>query len=340
MLSWGGVTLVILFLGMLRAFHYAWVLIPGYYIIVSDRSRRVKIAALLGGMAAVILCFAGSQYLSAHWAAVFYSDTGKITETLMGYLELVASGLGGIKQFLSQVIQINISAIGSVIEYLQGGKMSGVVLVVFFVQELVLLVETVRGIVTGDRRTAWLMGLTLVIGGMIYEADIILYTIDQCLRMLLSFVIFSGYLICMKAHPVSKGVRQGVEIALVVAALCMNTSSFALPQADNGVDTEELTASLASALEPDEDDLWGNTIAKPVESSHLQTTICLPTYMSTSTCTKSYLSAAIANDTVKSKYIMLPDGNSLNATCEEKYEIVWQGDGHTIYQVWKTENEE
>ncbi|MCD8047487.1 MAG: hypothetical protein LUD80_02765 [Clostridiales bacterium] len=100
------------------------------------------------------------------------------------------------------------------------------------------------------------------------------------------------------------------------------------------MDIDDLTSTLAEVLELDENDAWGNTIAKPVESSHLQTTICLPVYMNTSTCTKSYLSAAIANDTLKSKYLMLPDGNSLNTTCEEKYEIAWQGDGHTIYQVW------
>ncbi|MCD8047486.1 MAG: hypothetical protein LUD80_02760 [Clostridiales bacterium] len=90
-----GVTLLILFFGMLWAFHYAWVLIPGYYILVSDRSRRVKTVSFLGGMAAVILCFCCSQYLSAHWAAVFFSDTGKITETLVGYLQMLSSGLWG-----------------------------------------------------------------------------------------------------------------------------------------------------------------------------------------------------------------------------------------------------
>ncbi|MCD7734753.1 MAG: hypothetical protein LUH48_06460 [Clostridiales bacterium] len=329
-----GVTLLILFFGMLRAFHYAWILIPGYYILISDRSRRVKTVSFLGGMAAVILCFCCSQYLSAHWAAVFFSDTGKITETLVGYLQLLSSGLGGLRQFLSQVLQINISAVSSVIESLKGGKFAGVVLVTVFVQELLLLAETIRGVVRKDWRTAWLMGLTFAIGGMIYEANIVLYSVDQCPRMMLSFVVFAGYLICMKAHPVSRGVRQGAETALVVAALCLNTSSFSIPQTDNGMDIDDLTSTLAEVLELDEDDAWGNTIAKPVESSHLQTTICLPVYMNTSTCTKSYLSAAIANDTLKSKYLMLPDGNSLNTTCEEKYEIVWQGDGHTIYQVW------
>ncbi|MCC8128474.1 MAG: hypothetical protein LIO51_00825 [Clostridiales bacterium] len=333
-----GVTLLILFYGMLRAFHYAWLLIPAYYILTSDRKRWVKVVSLLGGIAAIGICFTAAGYLTDHWRAEFYSSGIETLDNLAKYLEMVTSGFGGIRQFLSEAFRINVSAIGSVIEYLKGGKMSGVVLVVFFVQELILLAETVRGIVTGDRRTAWLMGLTLVIGGMIYEADIILYTIDQCLRMLLSFVIFSGYLICMKAHPVSKGVRQGVEIALVVTALCLNPSSFALPQTDDGVDADELSASLAATLELDENDPWGNTIAKPVESSHLQTTICLPVYMNTSTCTKSYLSAAIANDAVKSKYIMLPDSNSLNETCAEKYEIVWQGDGHTLYQVWETED--
>ncbi|MCD7945942.1 MAG: hypothetical protein LUF81_05005 [Clostridiales bacterium] len=334
-----GVTLVILFCGMLRAFHYAWISIPGYYIIASDRKRWFKIASFLGGMATVILCFGGSQYLSAHWSAVFYSDTGKITETLVGYLELVASGLGGIRQFLSQVLQINVSAIRSVIESLKGGKFAGVVLVTFFVQELVLLAETIRSVVRKEWQTAWLMGLTLVIGGAIYEATIILYVVDQCPRMLLSFIVFAGYLTCMKAHPVSKGVRQGVETVLVVAALCLNTSSFSLPQTDDGVDIDSLTSTLAETLELDEDDPWGNTIAKPVESSHMQTIICLPTYMSTSTCTKNYLKKAIANDTVKSKYILLPGGHSLCEACEEKYEIVWQGDGHTLYQVWDNEDD-
>lgn len=329
-----GVTLLILFFGMLRSFHYAWLLIPAYFVIVSDRKRWVKAASLLSGIVAIGVCFAVVQYLTAHWRAEFYSSGLETLDNLEKYLNMLTSGLGGIRKFLSQALQINISAIGSVIKYLQEGKLSGIVLVVFFVQELLLLGETICSAVERNWRTAWIMGLALVIGGMIYEANIILYTIVQCHRMLLSTVVFSGYLLCMKGHPVSKGLRQGVEIALIAWVLSFNTSYFALPQVDEEVNIDALTSSLAEALELDEDDPWGNTVAKSVESRNMQTSICLPTYLCTSACTSDYLEAAIANDTLKSKYLMLPDGNSLNTTCEEKYEIVWQGDGHTIYQVW------
>ncbi len=332
-----GVTLIILYCGMLRSFQYIWLLIPLYYLLVSDRKPVGKAIFLLGGLVAFGICFSVSRYLMDHWRAVYYYNI--VGDNMEKYLELLSSGLGGIRQIFSEVLQANISAIEAVIGYLKEGSLNGVILATFFIQELLLFVETVRSIVKREWQTAWLMGLTLMIGGVIYEATIILYVVKQCPRMVLSAVVFSGYLLCMRAHPVSKGVRQGAETALVVAALCINTSSFSIPQARDGVDIDVLTSSLAEVLELDEDDSWGNTIAKPSESGHMQTTICLPAYMNTSTCTKSYLKKAIANDTVRSKYILLPDGHSLCEACEEKYEIVWQGDGHTLYQVWDTEGE-
>lgn len=334
-----GVTLLILFYGMLRSFHYAWLLIPAYHVLVSDRKRWVKGASVLGGIAAIGVCFAIARYLTVHWRAEFYSSGLETMDNLVNDLKLLTSGLGGIRKLLSQVFRANVSAIQTVIGYLQAGKSSGVVLITFFVQELLLLVETIRSIVARRWRTAWLMGLTLVIGGMIYEANIVLYTIAQCHRMLLSTVVFSGYLLCMKAHPVSKGVRQGAEIALVASVLWLNVSAFALPQTSDEVDTDALTSSLAETLEADEDDPWGNTVAKCVEYSHMQTSICLPTYLCTSACTSDYLEAAVTNDTLKSKYLMLPDSHALSEACAEKYEVVWQGDGHTIYQVWETEDD-
>ncbi|MCC8182398.1 MAG: hypothetical protein LIO45_05430 [Clostridiales bacterium] len=333
-----GAILMILYCGMLRSFQYIWLLIPIYYVLTSDRKPGGKAAFLLGGLAAFGVCFAVSRYLMDHWRAVYYYNL--VGDNVEKYLGLLTSGFAGIRQIFSEVLQANISAIKTVIGYLQKGRLGGVILVTFFVQELLLFVETVRSIVKREWKTAWLMGLTLVIGGVIYEATIVLYIVDQCLRMLLSFVVFSGYLLCMKAHPVSRGARQVAETALVVAALCINTSSFAIPQTDDEVDIDELTSSLAEVLELDEDDAWGNTIAKPSESGSMQTTICLPVYMNTTTCTKSYLKSAIANDTFQSKYIMLPDGYALSEACAEKYEIVWQGDGHTIYQVWGDLEEE
>ncbi len=333
-----GATLVILFCGMLRAFHYAWLLIPAYYVIVSRRKRGVKAACLLGGIAAMGLSFALSRYMASHWAAEYFSDSLETMENLRTYLGMLFGGFSGVKKLVKTVLQSNLSAMGSVIDYVQRGRFVGVVLITFFVQEIILLGETICSIVGKKWRTAWLMGLTLAIGGMIYEANILLYIIDQSARMMLPVVLFAGYLTCMEAHPVSKGVRQGVETALMVAALCLNTSSFALPQADDGADVDSLTTSLAEALELDEDDAWGNTVTKSVEYGNMQTVICLPSYISTSTCTKNYLKAAIANDAVKSKYILLPDGHSLCEVCAEKYEIVWQGDGHTIYQVWDEED--
>ncbi len=317
-----------LYFGMLRPFHYVWLLVPIVYIAWKQKkkTRWVEILCVVVG---VFLCYRLYLFLAANWSVEFFSDSST-TDMLTSYLQMLRHGqVGGA---IRGVLHSNNEALRVVYERLRGLKWAGIVVTTFCLNEIILLIQTVRSWISKNKNQAVLTGLCFLIGILIYEANIVLYSVNQSHRMLLCVVVFSAYLICMgESWPLGKGVRQGVETAMILAALCINTDSFALPQVNEAVDVAELTNSLADVLVFDEEDAWGNTIAKNVESHNLYVSFCLPTYINTNTCQDSYLESAIQSDEIKSKYIMLTDGHALNALCEEKYEIVWQGEGHTIY---------
>ncbi len=322
-------TLLILLFGMIRSFNYIWIFVPVYYVIKKKSNKKVKAATVLTMLAMVALSYIFYRYLSAHWSAKYFSDTST-TQNLNNYLTLIKNG--ELIRIIKNLVWANINAFSTVIKKVMTGKFVGVVVTTFYLHEIALLIQTVKLGMSGKKKDMALPLLCLIFGFLIYEANILLYDINQCHRMMLSFVVMSGYLICILCDIKIKAARQVAEVILVTAALCMNTSAFKLPQKNEAVDMEQLEEEISELFSCDEDDAWANTIAKNSTSGNKYITIALPLYMNTSTCTNSYLENAVSNDEIKSKYIMLTYENELNELCTEKYDIIYQNYGYTIYR--------
>ena len=59
----------------------------------------------------------------------------------------------------------------------------------------------------------------------------------------------------------------------------------------------------------------------------------LPTYTSLNVCQTPVLEKLLTDGTVRSKFVLLSDGSNLNELCvKQKYRVVWQGYGRTMYQ--------
>ena len=66
----------------------------------------------------------------------------------------------------------------------------------------------------------------------------------------------------------------------------------------------------------------------------LQWEFMLPTYTSLNVCQKGVLEKLLTEKTIRSKFVLLSDTSDLNSICAaNKYPVVWQGYGRTMYQV-------
>lgn len=323
--------LLILFFGMIRAFHFIWLLIPIGYIIKSQKKRQIKFFCVVAVIILAFVCYYIFRFLSAHWAAPYFSGS-RTTVNLNTYLHMLRNGQIG--NLCKAFAAVNMDSVRSIVEIMRAGSAAGYIIVIFMFQEVILLGQTIYAGMTRRKNEVFLCGITCFAGLAVYESIIMLYSVNICHRMLLPYMVFSAYLICMTGNKWIKTGRQVIEMIVIAASVSLMTSFYALPQKNDTVDAVELQQSLESVFVIDEENCWGNTVAKNVEDSNLYTVACLPVYMSTSSCTNEYLEEAIVENKIKSRYIMLTDDIYLNEICSEKYEIIWQGYGHIIYAVW------
>ena len=330
-------TLLILYYGMVRPFNYIWILIPAIYVLRGKCKKPIKISVIILMFASVILCYLLYHYFQLHWAAKYFSGSGT-SQKLMDYLTLIKDGHFG--QVFKDIVSTNIDAVKTVWQKVRygspgtdGSAFKGVVIAIFYIHEIILIAHIFYAKHCGKKNEVILTIVSSISGILIYESTVMLYDVNQCYRMILGFVVMSGYMICvLSCNKYIKIARQVSELVLISTMLYFSPNCFALPQKNASVDISEIEDDLSEIFSYDENDAWANTIAKNVESSNMYVIIALPTYINPSTCKDDYLEEAISNDEIKSKYVMLTDTHSLNEICSDKYEIIYQGYGHTIYQ--------
>lgn len=317
------VILLSLLFGMVRPFLFAVLLVPMVYILQSDYSKGKKAVSLFLIVLGTVLALVGYVVLRKG-CAVYFSDATTM-DTLGRYISLLKSG--EIKEFIVSVLYSNYQAHQTVLS--QALNMVGFVTFLYALTTLILVYVLWRA---ESRKERLLIGIYILIGIMIFEATIVLYSPAQLHRMLLGIVMVNCYLICLKGHTKLKLLQQAAVIVILILAIDNRPDFFMLPQEKDVVDEATVKEDYQKLMPYDAEDAWSNTIAHLPEAGNLYLGFCFPAYMNTSSCKEDYLLKNIAEDSLKSKYVYLPEGNFLNDLCAQKYELIWNEYGYCIYK--------
>ena len=343
------------FWGCMRPFLLAYMLVPCVLALTSTSSMGKSLRA--GLLVLAVAATAASLLLYVYYAKYYvvpYFDSATIA-TSMG--ALILQGLPGLP---AQHIECVLYS-GARLVHL---KWQGIMVFTFAVCWVLLLIMAVRAARAHDKMAAGLLFALVVAGFAIFEAHLLLYSYKQMHRMFIPVdIIYLVALIWFGAKPAtgSSPTRTGkhaqkktrsknsgapalwVPTVVSVAAVCLlccgslvlHPDEFKLPQtgdAYENVDENALRTEL-SQLMPQSSDQWDNTIAHPIETDDLWLYFAMPRYLAPTTCKNEYLSQAAADASFKSKYVSLPASHKLNKKFAKKFPVLYEGQGHVIYQV-------
>ena len=327
--------LIVFFWNTMRPYYFPLLLIP-VYMIFRKKSR------LSAGAKAffLVLCAAAAAaslglffFFTGYNVARYFFDSTQ-TETLK---QLLSSGSPVI--MIKEILRSNLDALREIKGYLRDSRWAGGIPLLYFAQSLILLIILVRTLFTKpakkDDRCAVIFFMLLA-GAAIYEANVVLYSPVQLHRMMLAVTLAYGLLIIELGTTPSHIAGELAVLAVMLFFVLRAPQNFRLPQVDENtlstVEEEALKLELRGVL-PLEDAPWDNTIAKLPESEALQWEYMLPTYTSLNVCQTHVLEKLLTDGTVRSKFVLLADGSDLNKLCvAQKYRVVWQGYGRTMYQ--------
>ena len=327
--------LAVFFWNTMRPYYFPLLLIP-VYLIFRKKSR------LSGGAKAFFFVFtivaaAASLglffFFTGYNVARYFFDSTQ-TETLK---QLLSSGSPVI--MFQEILRANIDALKDIKGYLENSRWAGGIPLLYFAQSLLLLLILIRSLFERNKKRdgrCAVIFFMLMAGAAIYEANVVLYSPVQLHRMMLAVTLAYGLMIIELGSTPSRVAGELALLAVMIFFVLRAPENFRLPQTD----VRTLSAQDEQALEiefrgilPLEDDPWDNTIAKLPESDNLQWEYMLPTYTSLNVCQTPVLEKLLTDGTVRSKFVLLSDGSNLNELCvKQKYRVVWQGYGRTMYQ--------
>ena len=314
----------------------------------------VVLLAVLSALVSLVLY----MYFAKYYVAPYF-DTATIATSITQLIAAALPSLG------AQHIECVLYSAARLVHL----KWQGIMVFSCALCWVILLVMGIRAARRGEKAKAGLLIALVLAGVAIFEAHLLLYSYKQMTRMFIPVdIIYLLTLIFLGVGGTSdespkaalstgkhaKGSRFGigpspsgkpafVATAVTVAAVCLlctgslatSPESFKLPQWNEAY-SEEVATSLNSDLTqlmPRSDDRWDNTVVHPIESNDMWIYFAIPRYLTTNTCKDGYIQNAIDKDSFKSKYVSLPAGHWLNKKMNAKYPVIYEGQGHVIYQV-------
>ena len=219
-------------------------------------------------------------------------------------------------------------------------RRQGIMMLMFIMEWAFLIALFVKACKLGNKtQGALFLGLVLA-GFAILEAHLLIYTYQQmhrtmiciCLVYLLVIVWYGG-LLRRNGKPIAKMAFAAILSIACIGCLIVHADEFAYPQV--GIDAagdaalqEELAKIMPRADEP-----WDNTIAHAVETRDMYLLFNLPPYLNTNTIKSEVLTQKIKEGSFKSKYLCVADHFKAIKVLEKRYEKIYEGYGHTIYQL-------
>lgn len=322
---------VILFYGVIRPFLMVYFILVIFGIKKSHENtvrKGIKLAAAVMALAgSMALYFFMQENCCAQYFAASSAD---------GFFSYIKNG-----QFLSLVkyiLKVNGFAVRYVRDQLRGCGWIGLVTVGMFLSVVIMLVSSMihrKDEAYKIQRTAACFYALIAV--IVYEAVILLYSVEQLHRMLLAPMIAGVILLSFLFEGTPYIIRQlFIIFTMTVSIARYGGDGYALPQSSSEFTEQEgerIRAELLGVM-PDSDagDRWELGVACLPQFSNMQLMFCFPVYISGSTCTEEYLYTAIDTDTLKSKYIYVWEKNDeLRQRCDEKYNLIWSGRGFLLY---------
>ena len=324
---------IVCFWGMMRPYLLAYILVPCALLIAGDfgLKRPVRIGLLAFSVVLALATLAGYLYFSKYYVTPYF-HSASIANSLTDRIADACAGL----------LTTNVKAITFSVKSLLKLDWLGIMAFTFAAFWVALLVMAVRA-GRRERRTTCALLISMVLAGFaLYEANILLYTYWQLHRTLIATdVVYALLIICLIAPDAKKASAAipGTALICVVCVLCIGAlavhpDEFCIPQVDAAQDSAEqaaLSQKLADIIKHS-DDAWDNTIAHPPEKD-MKLYFYMPSYTALNCCQKDYMKKALRKGTLSSKYVCLPLDSKLNKTARKRYDIVYKGMNHILYQV-------
>lgn len=321
------------FWGMMRPYLLVFVLVPLVAILIGNLHLPKRACVALIIFAAVVTCATlfGYMEFSKYYATPYFASES-MANSLTERLSRAVSG------FLSTNWASIKHAGGSLLKL----EWTGITALMFACLWTIMLFCAISLKRQGKNKLAILLASMVVSGLILYEANILLYSYHQIHRTLIVVVVM--YVLVLAEFDAkhlfgwtSKAVVGFLIVAVSVctSALLVHPDQFDLPQVNSSVEAAndaDVRVELSNLM-PRSDEPWDNTIAHPVEKTDFNLYYQMPEYLALNCCERKYLKESLLNGTLKSKYLCLSYDEHLNELAKSKCKVVFDGVGHTVYQV-------
>ena len=306
--------------GLRRPYMLAFLLILLPAVFRKGGRNIIMSGLILAGTIGVCLLY---FYLNSNYCAPYFYNTTHTTE----YLYWISTGKIG--EIFKDIAEKNNDArivLGWYCTY-EGKYFIRAVVIECIINSLILLCIFLTDDSGINRRLALIYVAVIII---VYEAVVLLYTVEQIHRILLAVTVGGGLIIALKADTRAFITRIIIIIVLLVFQLQIDPDYLKFPQ-ENDEDysriEEEYTCLSENCTDP-----WDNTILVLPGNSNLSYLYGLPSHITVNWCTSDYLSDATEKNLLKSKYIFLSSSNELKKTCD-KYDLLLSEEKFLIYRV-------
>lgn len=321
------------FWGAMRPYILAFMLVVWALLIWAECGLRTsrRIVLFAASVLVALVSLAVYLYLSKYYMSPYFEET-----TLgNGLFETLASGW-------SDVLDKHLRCASFVRKNLMTFGRVGVMLLMLMISGIVLVVMSVSALRKGDKRRAAFFFALVLVGIVVFEAHMLMYTYAQMHRTMIPIAVVYMLVIIWHGSSLLRSARPYVPIAVIgiasiacAASLAHHPQEFVLPQvkANYSQAAEMELRERLTELMPRSDDRWDNTVAHPTENAHLHVYYTLPEYLSTNVLEDEYLEQAVRNNSLKSKYVCLPTDSQLKSLVDQHYKAIYRGQRHVIYQV-------
>lgn len=321
--------ILILLFGIIRPFLWTFILFPLFYVFKnikeSAKTKWIITGLILTGQVMVLLLY---FWMNNNLCAPFFGATG-LSDGILGLISR-----GEMKQTIEVMVNGNREALNLVMADIKVFGWRSVIIISLLVQMVMFCVAAIF-----KRKDIWnniyLLGLLYVVIALtVYEANILLYTVNQLHRMLLAIMVGAVFLGIMSMNNISQVLYQVFFAIMIFGTIVNGREAFNLPQKNDLYDAEIVTNELSKVLPPDKEcDPWEMTFASTPNHGSYYPLYAMPTYLGAQCCRSDWLKNQIMDGKLKSRYVLLcvDDDMETRVYCDENFKLLWQDTQWFLY---------
>ena len=168
-----------------------------------------------------------------------------------------------------------------------------------------------------------------------FEVCVILYHPAQLHLLLLSILAVNSILF-ITLGGYEKIVNEALVVMLMAFLLLRAPQDLRLPQADPpaAAAEEKQAINTLSEVLPLSANPWDNTVCTLPREQAQKWMFLLPAHISLNVCREEYLTKALENGALRSRFVVLNASSALHDVCRQAgYAVVWEGYDQIMYQV-------